>query len=142
MNTKTISIGATFVHAHVVNEESRKYFTRAFLSSGSLSFWNLFIPDSNKKIQKCLGINEMSKDKLLKYLKTANMTILTKCNGDNWPLTVESSNAIRQFLTKRPGEIYVVYFIYMKNIKKYFTFTINERTVPDHICIQTFKKPK
>lgn len=98
------SAGSAYVHAHTLNAKSRKYFNRAFMSSGSLSFWNS--PYHVQEIQDCLEINEMTDDELVVYLKTANISTLTKCNGTDWLLNYESPNAIRPFLTKKAKEIY------------------------------------
>lgn len=103
LNTK--STGGTFIHAHTLNEESRKYFTRAFTSSGAISFWNLPIESNVQKIQNCLGINKTG-NSLAEYMKTANSTTLKKCDETFWFLSIERPNATNAFVTKTPKEIY------------------------------------
>lgn len=105
--TKTQKInltGSVYAHAHTFNAKSRKYFNRTFLSSGSLGFWHT--PYHEQEIWDCLEIDGLTNVELVEYLKTANISTLTKCNGTDWLLNYESPNAIRPFLTKRANEIY------------------------------------
>lgn len=74
------------------------------MSSGTLSFWNTTY--HAKRIQDCLETNDLSNDELVEYLKTANASTLTKCNGTDWVLNIESPNATRPFLTKRTREYF------------------------------------
>lgn len=63
--------GATFVHSHILNEKSRKYFTRAYLSSGSASGWKVANYNHTEKLQTCLEVNATSNE-LIDLMKTAN----------------------------------------------------------------------
>lgn len=96
--------GAIYVHAHTLNEESRKTFNRALISSGSLSFWNGTY--NAKRIQDCLEINDLSNDELVDYLRTVHANTLIKCNGTDWILNIESPNATKPFLMKRSREYF------------------------------------
>lgn len=57
-------------------------------------------------IQRCLGIMWMDEGDLLEYLKSAHINDLMGCAGLSWPVSLESPNAVRPFLTKTPKEIY------------------------------------
>lgn len=98
-------LGAVSTHLHMLNQQSRKYFKRAFLSSGSVS--QLWFRKKNylKEVQECLQINKMSGD-LVEYLKTANVSELSNCNYIHWALTIESSNVPGAFISNTPDEIY------------------------------------
>lgn len=61
--------------------------------------------NSLEKIHECLGIDETG-DRLADYMKTVDSSILKQCNKTDWLMSVESPNAIRPFITKRPEEIY------------------------------------
>lgn len=74
------------------------------ISSGTLNFWDA--QHHVKKIQDCLEINDLSNDELVNYLKTANASTLTKCNGTDWVMNIESPNATRPFLTKSAREYF------------------------------------
>lgn len=99
------STGGTFIHAHTLNEASRKYFTRAFTSSGVISFWNLPTESNVQKIHTCLGINATG-NSLAEYMRTANSSVLKNCDKTLWFLCIESPNAANAFITKTPKEIY------------------------------------
>lgn len=98
-------LGATFVHAHMLNEKSRKYFTRAYLSSGSASRWKVQDYNHTQNLQKCLKVNETG-SALVDYMKTVNFTTLAKCSNLTWIVFYESPNATDAFITKTPKEIY------------------------------------
>lgn len=94
----------------MLNRESRKYFRRAFLASGtSLNpSYRLNDGDHLQLLQRCTQIDDV--DRLIEYLKTANDSRIARCNFSNrgiWSPTIECSNAPKAFLTKTPDEIYV-----------------------------------
>lgn len=103
--------GAAWANAHMLNKKSRKYFTRAYLASGtSLNYYNYHKNNHLQAIQKCLNIHDM--DKLIEFLKVAKPSELFKCNEldftgiETWTTTLECANAPDAFLTKTPDEIY------------------------------------
>lgn len=97
----------------MLNEHSRKYFKRVFVSSGA-AFCAYALRKANhvQRIQKCLKINQMKN--LINYLKSAKPSTLTACDpfiypGEiipKWVPTIESLNTKGAFLTKSPDEIY------------------------------------
>lgn len=101
----TQSIGGGFVHAHMLNEQSRKYFTRAFATSGSVSSWLLRKDDHVKQIQWCLRIKKTGNE-LVEYLKTANISTLFKCKFFPGAVFIESPNTPGAFISETPAEIY------------------------------------
>lgn len=117
---KTIP-GGSSVHYHMLNVESRKYFNRAFSSSGSAM--NLFVlrkENHIEQIQKCSQTNEI--DEMITYLKTTSNLILGNCTvrgfysdgGDPYPIwipTIERANTKGAFLTQTPAEIYNSSFV-------------------------------
>lgn len=92
-------------HAHMLNAESRKYFTRAYMVSGTVSPWKLRSDNHLSKIQECLDFNGTHTE-LLDYMKSATSTTLAKCNHLLWVLYIESPNATAPFITQTPDEIY------------------------------------
>lgn len=99
----------------MLNEESRKYFNRAFaLSSTSFNFYTLFEPNHLKRLQECSEIDD--KKMLIEYLQTADSDILAKCASTNdlgklllaapWVPTIENASTKGAFITKTPEEIY------------------------------------
>lgn len=99
----------------MLNIESRKYFNRAFTSSGSaLNFYVLRKENHIEQIRKCSQINGI--DQMVEYLKTTSNIILGKCcvvgthsNGDRysmWLPTIENASTSGAFLTRTPEEIY------------------------------------
>lgn len=89
----------------MLNEESRKYFTRAYLSSGSASYWKVQHFNHTRQLQQCLEVNATGKE-LIEFMKTANYTTLFKCNYLTWIVFYERPNATNAFMTKTPDEIY------------------------------------
>lgn len=75
------------------------------ISSGTYNFWD--VQYLEKRVQDCLEISNLSNAELVNYLKTANVSTLTKCNGTDWIATVESPNAIRPFQVKKIREYFV-----------------------------------
>ena len=95
----------------MLNEESRKYFTRALpISNTAFSGMTLFKESHVQHIQECSQLNEIND--LIEYVKTSNVTTLRRCYNSefkftiHWTPTIENSNAVRAFITKTPDEIY------------------------------------
>lgn len=106
-------IGGASVHFHMINEESREYYSRAFSSSGTaINFFALHRINHLERVQKCFQANDMGH--LIEYLKVADRSILMNCYpfiipDDLYPVwvpTIENANASDAFLTKTPYEIY------------------------------------
>lgn len=102
--------GGACVHHQILNEQSRKYFNRAFAMSGSaLHSYPLSLIKGNnlKPMQNCTKINDV--DELAKHLATTDVRNLLEYNKDNmmtWAPTIERLNAPNAFLVKSPEEIY------------------------------------
>ena len=96
----------------MLNAESRKYFNRAYLGSGSaFSFYAI------SKFNHSQQLKELSKieddDKLIEYLRTADSDVLASFYPRSpktlyipWVPTIEKPNTIGAFMTKTPEEIY------------------------------------
>lgn len=106
-------VGGASVHFHVINKESRKFFNRAYSTSGTaLSFFALHRTNHLDRVQKCFQTNES--DQLVAYLKVADRSILVKCHpfiipDDLYPVwvpTIENANVNGAFITKTPDDIY------------------------------------
>lgn len=100
-----------YVNYQMLNKVSRRYFTRAYCLSGTAfnTFYNMEANDQLQLAKKCFRIHDT--EKLIEYLKTANLSSLIKCNildtdFKGWLPTIERSNAPGAFLTKTPVEIY------------------------------------
>lgn len=97
----------------MLNKESRKYFTRAFLSSGSAFSYYAF-SDRNHldQMKNCSEIHD--EGKLIEFLKTVDSKDLEECqtfsfknpNTVPWAPTTESPKTIGAFKTQPPNEIY------------------------------------
>lgn len=98
----------------MLNEESRKYFNRAYLGSSSvLSHYTLSEVDHLQRMKEFSKIDD--KDKLIEYLKTTSSDVLSTChpfsmNGESlsvpWVPTIENPNTVGAFITKTPEDIY------------------------------------
>lgn len=89
----------------MLNAESRKYFTRVYLVSGTVSPRNLHRDSQLPYVRRCLQFNG-SNAELLDYMKTAPSATLSKCHYMDRILHIEGPNAIAPFITKTPDEIY------------------------------------
>lgn len=93
----------------MLNSESRKYFKRSFVASGTSL--NSYILNDNSHVQlmiTCTEIDDMNK--LIEYLKTETISSMARCNlqgTEIWSPTIECHNAPSAFLTKTPGELYM-----------------------------------
>lgn len=99
----------------MLNEKSRKYFNRAYISSSSaFDAYAIRRTDHVKLVQNCTQLNDI--DQIIEYLKTTPMEkILYGCHpletikGSvlyKWVPTIEAPNTPGAFLTKTPNEIY------------------------------------
>lgn len=98
----------------MLNEESRKYFSRAFLSSGTaFSYFALSRANHLERMQQFSKIND--NNELIEYLKSADEKVLAECRqfmgfekllGSAWTPTIESADTNGAFITKRPEEMY------------------------------------
>lgn len=99
------SVGASFIHAHMLNVESRKYFNRAYLSSGCVSGYHLRTDTHLEMLQECLQTNDTGNE-LVEFLKTASSFQLSSCNFLPWVIYIESLSAPHPFITQTSDEIY------------------------------------
>lgn len=100
-------VGGASVQLHMINEESRKYFQRAFSMSGSaLQYYVLWAYNNNREeqIQNCAKTNDTQK--IIELLKTASGRALLNCNKPGWNPTIESTHTKDAFLTQSPDDIY------------------------------------
>lgn len=104
-STKFCITGGTFAHAHMLNAESRKYFNRAYSSSGVVSRFHLRRDNHVEYLRQCLQINETGYG-FAEILKTANTTALAECNYLRWIIFIESPNTPGAFITQSLDEIY------------------------------------
>lgn len=99
----------------MINEESRKYFNRAFLSSGSSL--NYFAFTKGNHVERMFGCSEATnQQQLMEYLKTTPQDDIVECyfrydQGPNaikpvWTPTIEIPDAKMPFLLQDPEEIY------------------------------------
>lgn len=96
----------------MLNEESRKYFRRAFaISNSAFSGLGLSTKNHVQHVQKCAQSDKI--DDLVKYVKTADITTLRNCYFrkfpgelfNYWTPTIEIPTAVGAFMTKTPNEI-------------------------------------
>lgn len=114
LKSHQICLGGASVSFHMLNEESRKYFNRAFLLSGSaFDYFALSELNHFERMQKFSNIND--KNQLLEYLKTADSKMLADIDSISsfgktlippWAPTIESPMTKGAFLTKTLEEIY------------------------------------
>lgn len=97
----------------MLNKESRSYFNRAFLASGSaINTYALTSANHTRHVQNCSKADEM--ENLIGYLKAENCATLISwpwMDGPNdewmlWVPSIERSDTKGAFLTKTPEEIY------------------------------------
>lgn len=97
--------GGEYVHFHMLNEQSRKYFQRAWTGSGNaFSTYALRRANYVDFVQGCCKIFDINR--LTYFLKTTNTTNLVRCYHQAWYPTIENPNTKGAFLTKSPEEIY------------------------------------
>lgn len=109
-HTNTL-LGGAAVHFHMLNKESRRYFNRAFASSGSA--FNAWQRGTHVElIQECSKLNE--EDEMIEFLRAASSQRLLGCKPKTqpggveqaWLPTIESPQTRGAFLTQPPEEIY------------------------------------
>lgn len=125
-------LGSASVHFQMLNEESRKYFNRAYLmSSSAFSFYAFSKANHVDKVKECSGIAD--NNRLIEYLKTAESSALSKCYRlekefiTTWIPTVEPPETVGAFLTKTPDEIYDSDEAPTIDALFSFTFQVNSR---------------
>lgn len=119
----------------MVNKESRKYFKRVYLGSGS-ALNNRMLSDINhvERMKNFTRISDMGK--LIEFLKTTDGQTLADCYTVDgfgktlalpWIPTIESSRTDGAFLTKIPEDIYISNEV--PAIDALFSFTSQVNTV-------------
>lgn len=98
----------------MMNEESRKYFNRAYLSSGTaFTYFALSTPNHLTRMKEFTKITD--ENELIDFLKVADTEVLAKCNTMDsigkmvrpyWSPTIELPQTVGAFMTKTPHEIY------------------------------------
>lgn len=92
----------------MLNRESRNYFHRSFVASGTSL--NSYRPNDGSELQlmqRCTQIDDV--DKLIQHLKTTSTSNIAECNRMGtaiWSPTVECSNAPKAFITESPDALY------------------------------------
>lgn len=119
--------GAAQTHAHMLNKESVKYFTRAYCASGSIlnpAFdpW-LKRPDQLQQMKDCFKINDT--DTLINYLKTANSSSFNSCRKPVWIPVKEIQTAYKPFFTDVPRNILETIGAYVMDVLFSFTSTVS-----------------
>lgn len=109
-----VRIGGASVNLHMLNNESRKYFNRAFLmSSTALNYYALSDENHLERMKKFANIQD--EKQLVEYLKKTKNIALSQIesNADfgvlldfRWGPTVESAETEAAFITKTAKEIY------------------------------------
>ncbi|XP_031623525.1 esterase B1-like [Contarinia nasturtii] len=133
------SAGGASVNYHMLNEESRKYFNRAFaMSSSALNFYALYEPNHLEIMQNFSNIQD--KDKLIEHLKKEDSAILEQFRSTTsrglvllqspWVPTIENSTTKGAFITESPEEIYkskapVMDTLFSFTSQEYVTFNAN-----------------
>lgn len=101
------------VSYQMLNEESRKYFNRAYMASGTaLDFQGFRRSNHRQTIQKCFQLNKI--DEIIDFLKSNSAEVLTSCSSKRvynsilltWVPTVEPADTNGSFLNASPAEIY------------------------------------
>lgn len=114
-NLSFSSIGGASVGFQVLNEESRKYFNRAFLSSSSA--FNYYTLNETNHLQRMKEFSKIYDERhLIEYLKTVDSDILSKCHQYGipdgrdlsvpWAPTIEDPDTVGAFITQSPQDIY------------------------------------
>lgn len=98
----------------MLNEESRKYFTRAVPVSGSpYSYFALKTEDHLQRMYDCSKTTDQKS--LVEYLKTASLEEIQQCKWETswgntinpkWVPTIEKPDAKMAFITQSPDDIY------------------------------------
>lgn len=89
----------------MLSAESRKYFTRAFMSSGCVSAHHLRRDNHVPVLQECLRTNKTGNE-LVEFLKKADALDLSTCNYLPWIIVMETPSAPKAFIWQTPDEIY------------------------------------
>lgn len=137
-----IFTGGSSVHFHMLNVESRKYFTRAYFSSSS-AFSYIAINTTNhvQRMREFSKVDDM--DKLIEYLKTTKSDVLEKCHTmDNfdmtlissWVPTIENPDTIGAFMTETPEVTYKSGNVPMIDTMVSFTSKVRKVSMNTEYC--------
>lgn len=98
----------------MLNEESRKYFSRAFLASGSaLSYFALTEGNHLERMQEFSKIND--EKKLIEYLRGEDSKVLAGCHSftgfgkllsSPWTPTIEHPSTIGAIIAEKPEKMF------------------------------------
>lgn len=98
----------------MLNEESRKYFNRVYIGSGSALNDRTFSQENHiERMQNFTKI--VNVHKMIEYLKTASSESLDDCGEMNsfgrtlnlsWSPTIENRNRTGAFITQTPKDLY------------------------------------
>lgn len=107
--------GAKSIHYHILNKESRKYFNRAFMISGTATSPSTpfkYGVNNLPQTRECLGIVAIGH--LIEKLKIESATVVARCKafhmpGDLnmvWIPNIEIKGTQDAFITEAPNVIY------------------------------------
>lgn len=98
----------------MLNEESRKYFTRALVMSGSVFSYFALTPENHRqKMGECAHTDKLHQ--MTEYVVKSDYRDLIQCYYQydlgitlkpDWVPTIEVSNAVKPFITLPPEEIW------------------------------------
>lgn len=104
-------LGGASTTFHMLNEESRKYFTRALVMSGSVySYFALTEGNHREKMKNCAHT-----DDVIEYLRDSDSRDIIQCHyADDWGKTlkpewvptIEAPGTLKSFITESPDVIW------------------------------------
>lgn len=107
-------IGGASTTFHMLNEESRKYFKRAIVMSGSVYSYFAFTATNHVKNMEECSLTKR-KDQMIEYMQKADVRDLFQCYfrddwgktlKPEWVPTIEPKDASNGFLTECPTDIW------------------------------------
>lgn len=130
----------------MLNAESRKYFSRAIVSSGTaFSYFALSQGNHMQLMQTFTKIDD--RNELIEYLKTADSQVLNEYNSFKgfekllstaWTPTIEIPTANRAFITETPEEMYNTGSGAAMDVLFTFTSRVMFFNVSFHVCLQVY----
>lgn len=115
----------------MLNEESRKYFKRALVMSGSVySYFAMTEGNHRQKLRECARTQNL--DEIIRYMKVADSKILLQCYFENdwgktlkpeWVPTIESPGTKGAIITQSPDDIWNSSWNRAPTIDTLFSFT-------------------
>lgn len=107
-----ILVGGASVIYHMLNEQSRSYFTRAYSANGSpFGYFSLSESNHMNRMQECSNINEPLR--LIEYLRATDSKTLIQCHFDSgktmkpeWAPTIEKPDTPGAFISQMPEDTY------------------------------------